>query len=51
VRVSVLQCPVVGADGGGGLWWSEPKIEVACMHVWVPHREVVRIAVLRHQIQ
>jgi hypothetical protein len=51
VRVVVLWCAVAGADGGGGLWWPEPKMEVACMHVWAPRRAVMQTAVLCHQIQ
>jgi hypothetical protein len=51
VRVVVLWCAVAGADGGGGLWWPEPKMEVACMHVWAPRRAVMQTAVRCHQIQ
>jgi hypothetical protein len=42
---------VARADGGGGLWWSKPMMEVLCIHVWAPRRAVVQMAVLRHQIQ
>jgi hypothetical protein len=36
VRAAALRCAVVGADDGGGLWWSELMMEAACMHVWAP---------------
>jgi hypothetical protein len=26
-------------------------MEAVCMHVWAPHRVVIRMAVLHHQIQ
>jgi hypothetical protein len=38
MRAAVLRCAVVGADGGGGLWWLKPMMETACMHVWAPYR-------------
>jgi hypothetical protein len=50
VRAGVLRCAVPRADDGGGLWWSEPMLEAACMHVWAPHRAVVWTVMLRHQI-
>jgi hypothetical protein len=31
VRSMVLLCVVAGVDGGGGLHWLEPIVEVACM--------------------
>jgi hypothetical protein len=34
MRAVMLRCVVARADGGGGLWWSEPMMEAACMHVW-----------------
>jgi hypothetical protein len=37
VRATVLRCAVARASGGGGLWWAELVMEVACMHVWAPH--------------
>jgi hypothetical protein len=36
VRAVVLRCAMVGADGGGGLQWSKPMMEAACMHLWAP---------------
>jgi hypothetical protein len=51
VWAAVLWCVVAGADGGGGLWWSEPMMEVTCMHVWAPHRVIMWTVVLHHQIQ
>jgi hypothetical protein len=47
---TVLRCAVGGADGGSGLWWPEPMMEVACMHVWAPHRTVMWTTMLHHQI-
>jgi hypothetical protein len=47
VRAAVLQCVVARADGEGGLWWPEPMMNAACMHVWAPRRAIV----LCHQIQ
>jgi hypothetical protein len=48
---AALQCAVVEADGGGGLWWPEPMMEMVCIHVWSPHSADVRTVVLHHQIQ
>jgi hypothetical protein len=48
MRATVLQCAVAGADGGGGLRWSEPMMEVVYMHVWAPHQALVRAMVLLH---
>jgi hypothetical protein len=39
------------ANGGGGLWWPELLMEVACMHVWPSRRALVLAAVLRPQIR
>jgi hypothetical protein len=36
MRATVLRCAVAGADGGGGMRWLEPMVEVVCMHVWAP---------------
>jgi hypothetical protein len=41
---------MAGAGDGGGLWWPELMMEAACMHVWAPHRAVMRTAILCHQI-
>jgi hypothetical protein len=35
VQEAVLRCVVAGANVGGGLWWSELMMEVACMHACV----------------
>jgi hypothetical protein len=37
MQAAVLRCAVGGADGGGGLWWSEPMAEAVCMNMWAPH--------------
>jgi hypothetical protein len=37
VSAAVLRCAVARAIGGCGLWWPEPMMEAACMHVWAPH--------------
>jgi hypothetical protein len=49
--VAVLCGAVVRTSGGDGLWWTESMMEAVCMHVWAPHRVVIRMAVLHHQIQ
>jgi hypothetical protein len=36
VSAAALWCAVGRGDGGGGLWWPEPMMEAACMHVWDP---------------
>jgi hypothetical protein len=51
VREAVLRCAVAGTNGGSGLWWPEPMMEAACMHVWVPRRSVMHTMVLRHHIK
>jgi hypothetical protein len=33
VQAAALRCAMVGGDGGGGMWWLEPMMEAAYMHV------------------
>jgi hypothetical protein len=44
-----VQATYTRVDGGGGLRWPEPMVNVACMHVWSPCRALMLVVVLYRQ--